>query len=557
MSERKWIIKDETINRGTISALMEELGCGELLASALSVRGIKSSKDAEKFLTVNDLWNDPMALPDMAKALNRVKRAKSAGEVTAVFGDYDADGITATTIMKDCLEKYGITVIKYIPDRNTEGYGMNKEAIDKLHSRGVGLIITVDCGVSCAEEIKYAKGMGIDVIVTDHHNCPEVLPECIAVINPKRKDSLYPCTHLAGAGVAYKFACALVGIDEADRYLQAAAIGTIADVVELTGENRKIVTKGIEMMNSNPVTGVEAILMSAGKNEVDSSAIAYIIAPRINCAGRMESPDSAFELIASEEINEALKLADKLNTLNRERQKCEQEIYTEAVEIIKNRMLYNDKVIVVGKRNWNPGVIGIAAAKITEKINKPCILIAYDSNGIGRASGRSIEDFNLYDAIKSAESLLIKFGGHALAAGLSVEEKNEEHFRMAINEYAELHFTKEMEIRKVYVDSIVRSEAITVGNIEELTKLEPFGTGNEKPVFAFVNSKIYDLRELSEGKHLKLTLKKDDFLLEAIAFGYGAMAKKLYKGMTVHVAGNLEINDYNGKAQMIVKDILY
>ena len=198
-----------------------------------------------------------------------------------------------------------------------------------------------------------------------------------------------------------------------------------------------------------------------------------------------------------------------------------------------------------------------AIAKITEKINKPCILIAYDSNGIGRASGRSIEDFNLYDAIKSAESLLIKFGGHALAAGLSVEEKNEEHFRMAINEYAELHFTKEMEIRKVYVDSIVRAEAITVGNIEELTKLEPFGTGNEKPVFAFVNSKIYDLRELSEGKHLKLTLKKDDFLLEAIAFGYGAMAKKLYKGMTVHVAGNLEINDYNGKAQMIVKDILY
>lgn len=557
MSERKWIIRNEDVKPEIISNVKNALGCGELLASVLTAKGIKSGKEASAFLTVDGQWNDPMMLPDMAKALNRIKSAANKKELVAVFGDYDADGITATVIMKECLEEYGLKVNRYIPDRNTEGYGMNKDAVHKLYDMGVGLIVTVDCGVSCAEEINYAKSLGIDVIVTDHHNCPEVLPDCIAVINPKRKDSLYPCKELAGAGVAYKFACALLGIEAAEKYLQASAIGTIADVVELVGENRKIAAKGIEMLKNAPLPGVEALLMTAGKNEVDSSSVAYIIGPRINSAGRMDTPDTAYELMSKKNIEDALTFAEKLNSFNRERQKNEQEIYTEAVEIIKERELYNDSVIVAGKKGWNSGVIGIVAARITERTNKPCILIAYDDDGLGKASGRSIEGIDLYSIIKSGEELLIKFGGHALAAGLSINKENEELFRKKVNEFAEANYKKELAVKNVYVDSLVNPCDLTVRNVEELSKLEPFGAGNEKPVFAFVNARVSDIRELSEGKHLKLTLKKDEYSLDAVAFGYGALAKKIYKGMMIHLAGNLEINDYNGKVQMIVKDILY
>ncbi|MBQ2942252.1 MAG: single-stranded-DNA-specific exonuclease RecJ [Clostridia bacterium] len=557
MSEVNWIIKNKDVSDETVLSLMGDLGCGYLLASVLCARGITNATEAKKITEHSEIWHDPMMLPDIALAVNRIKNAKARGELVAVYGDYDADGITATVIMQSCLEEYGLKVIKYIPSRSDEGYGLNTVAIDRLKSEGVSLIVTVDCGISSKADIDYAKGIGIDTIVTDHHNCPEELPSCIAVVNPKRKDSLYPCRFLAGAGVAYKFACALLGLEASENFLEFAAIGTVADVVEIQDENRKIVNEGLKIINSTPSCGVEALLMAASKTEADSTTLAFIIGPRINCAGRMESPEPAYKLLKSANIEEAAGFAEQLNQLNRERQKSEQEIYEEAISEIKRRSLHNDKVIIVGGTNWNPGVIGIAAAKITEKAYKPCILIAYDKNGEGRASGRSTEGFNLYEALKNCESLLTKYGGHSQAAGLSILRENEEEFRSMMNKYADNVMTKDSEIRKVMIDALVTPEVITVNGIRELSLLEPFGTGNEKPVFAIADAKIADMRELSEGKHLKLVLRKKDCNIDAIAFGYGPLAKKLYKGMSVHISGNIEINDYTGNPQIIVKDILY
>lgn len=557
MARRTWIIKNEKVSAKTHEALMEDLPCGYLLSAALSARGLTDPAAAKRFLAMEDAFHDPFLLPDMDKALNRIKLAKTRGEKVAVYGDYDADGVTATVIMKRCLRSFGLEACHYLPDRFSEGYGMNKEAIDRLASEGVTLIITVDCGVSSTEEVAYARGKGIDTIVTDHHNCPQELPDALAVINPKRIGSVYPFSQLAGAGVAYKVAAALLGESEARPYLALAAIGTVADVVELLGENRMIVTKGLEILNTSPSPGISALLMAASKKGVtEASTISFLIAPRLNCAGRMAHAQKALELLEAD-AKEAPVLAQELTTLNRKRQELEQDIYEEALAIIREEALYEDTVIVACGRGWNPGVIGIAASKITEAAYRPCILIALDDHGLGRGSGRSIEGFDLYEAIKSGKDALVKFGGHALAAGISIEKDKIDDFRKAVNQYAKEHMTKDMCVKKVFVDAVIEPQAITVHNIEELSRLEPCGMGNEKPLFAVTGVKISDIRELSEGKHLKLSLLKGGITLDAIAFGFGKAAKKLYKGMEIHAAGYLEINDYTGSAQMVVKDILY
>ena len=557
MSGVKWIIRDENIPLDKVIGLMNEIGCGYLLASVLCSRGYAESGKARELISGKEVWHDPMLLPDIALAINRIKSAKAKKELVAVYGDYDADGITATVIMQRCLEEFGVSTVKYIPDRGEEGYGLNKNAIEELKQKGVSLIVTVDCGIASIDEINFAFGLGIDTIVTDHHNCPEQLPRCTAVVNPKRKDSIYPFKNLAGAGVAYKFACALIGVENAENFLELAAIGTVADVVELIDENRKIVSEGLEIINKNPSPGINALLALSSVKEADSTSLAFVLSPRINCAGRIESPESAYRLLTAKTIEDADFCAKKLNELNRKRQLCEQEIYEQVVEEIKRRSLHNDDVIVAGGTGWNPGVIGIVAARITERANKPCVLITYDNDGIGRASGRSVEGFNLYEALKYCESVLVKYGGHALAAGLTIERDNEEKFRTMINNFAIKNSPPDISVKKVYIDTVIPIDAVNVENIEELKCLEPYGTGNEKPVFAITDAKISDIRELSEGKHLKFTVYKNSKYLDAIAFGYGALAKKLYNGMSVHVSGHIDINDYTGRGQMIVKDILY
>ncbi len=554
----KWILKDENVLPEDIKKMDEELEAGYLLASVLVGREIKDSSEGKNYLATSNLFEDAYLLPDLKKALDRVKLAREKNEKTVVFGDYDADGITASAIMKKALEAYGIDAKVHIPDRFSEGYGMNKDAVKKLSEEGFSLIITVDCAISCVEEISYASSLGMDVIVTDHHNCPDVLPSCVALINPKRKDSLYPTSVLSGAGVAYKFAMALLGEDINDELIQLAAIGTIADVVDLTGENRGIVSKGIKAINEKPLPGIEALLMSASKSEnIDVTSIAFLVSPRINCAGRMESPFLSYELLMERDREKAFLKADRLNKLNNERRAIEQKIYDEAVKTIKDEKYFEDEIIVVGGKNWHQGVVGIVAAKIAEAVHKPCILISYDSEGIGKGSGRSIEGFDIYSAIKSTENTLIKFGGHTMAAGIALEEKNEDAFRKAINSYACSFMTEDIKVRKLYIDARVHPSDITLKNLEKLSLLEPCGAGNSKPVFACLSTKIDYLKILSEGKHLKLRVQKDGVFLEAVGFGMGKTAEKLKNGMTAHIAGNLEINDYTGRPQMILKDILY
>ncbi len=557
MSSKKWVFLDEKVKEESISVLMQELNCGYLLATVLLTRGFKSGGEAEVFIRREEELNDPFLLPDMEKAVTRIKEALKNKEKVAIFGDYDADGLTASVILKGCFDRLGLENEVYLPDRIKEGYGMNKLAVDYLKGKGVKLIVTVDCGVSCAEEIYYAKTLGIDTVVTDHHNCPPVLPECLGVVNPKRQDSEYPFNELSGAGVAYKLAEALLGRDESSDFLEFAAIGTVADIMELKGENRRIVKEGIKIMNTSPSPGVKALLSAASKKDADSMAVSFILSPRINCAGRMESPYIAFNLLTETDIDKAEELSVKLNNLNTKRQKNEQEIFLRAVEIIKEKNLYEDKVIVVGGDDWNTGVIGIVASKITEKVSKPCILIAYDGEGNGHASGRSIEGFNLYDALFETKDLLCKFGGHSQAAGLTLHKSKEEEFRRKINEYADKVLKEEDFVKKVYIDSSLPVFAINNKNINELSLLEPFGAGNEKPTFAFLNAKIKSIKELSGGKHLKMLLEKDGFTLDTVAFGYGQATYKLSSGMKIHVAGNLEINDYTGKPQLVIREILY
>ncbi len=555
LSIRKWIFRDEKNDPLITGKLSRELDCGNILSSVLQARGIKTTDEAKAFLYSSDEEHDPYLLPDLELALNRIKIARTKGEKVCVYGDYDADGVTATVIMMSTFEKMGMKVFRYLPDRKEDGYSLNKKAIDIIHKNGATLIVTVDCGISCREEISYAGLLGIDVIVTDHHNCPETLPECVAVINPKRADSRYPFGHLSGAGVAYKLATVLIG-DEAKPLLEFAAIGTVADVVSLTGENRSIVRGGLEIINNSPSPGVASLLVSASKSrDVSSETVAFILAPRINSAGRMKNANIAYDLLAEKDLTRANELAEKLNSLNRERQTEEQKIFAEAVEIIKKDSLSDDDVIVVGNDNWSIGVIGIVASKITEAANKPSMVISYDGD-TGKCSGRSIAGFDLYDALKDSKGTLVSFGGHSLAAGAVIEKEKEEAFRKAINSYAKKNLTDEDRIRKIYIDTKIEPSDITVRNIEKLSLLEPTGADNAKPVVAFINAKIREMRLLSEGKHLKLTVEKDGFYLDAIKFNVGSADKKLYTGKSVHLAGSIGINDYNGRPQLIIKDIL-
>lgn len=557
MAARKWIFKDEDNNPTVTDLLSSKLSCGVLLASVLQSRGIRDIEQAKRFLYNDEVENDPFLLPDMALAVNRLKKAREMNEKTAVFGDYDADGVTATVIMMGALAEFGISAVKYLPDRFSDGYGMNLSAVDKLHADGVRLIVTVDCGIVCAKEIAYAKSLGIDVIVTDHHNCPEVLPDCSAAVNPKRSDSDYPFFHLAGAGVAYKLALALIG-DKAQRFLPFAAVGTVADVVSLTGENRSIVKKGLAQINEGAQPCFDALMLAASKKgPVTSENIAFIMGPRINCAGRMENPERAYELLTAEDMQTACEKAKYLNELNAKRQAAEKRIFEEAVEKIKENGLLSDDVIVVGGQNWDAGVIGIVSARLTEASYKPSVVISYDDEGNGKGSARSVEGFNLYNALSHSGKCLEKFGGHALAAGLSIKKEHEDAFRQAINAYASQTLTDECRIRKIGVDARVSIGDINIKSIEELSLLEPTGTDNSAPVFALVDVKITDKKLLSDGKHLKLTVERDSFSIDAIKFNVGTVAKKIYTGMHIHLAGSLTVNDYTGRPQMIINDILY
>ena len=556
---KSWQFYEE--NNELAEEISNKFKISKLLAQILINKNVTKDDEIEVFLNPKrNNFYDPFLMPDMEKAVERIIKAIENKEKVLIYGDYDVDGITSTTVLKKFLEKLGMTVDYHIPNRLKEGYGLNKEAIEEIAEKGTQLMITVDCGISGVEETEYAKLKGIDVIITDHHEPGENLPNAIAVVDAKIKTNRYPFNQLAGVGVVFKLIQALsirLKLDEKEylQYLDLVCLGTISDIVPLVDENRVIAKLGLKLVNVTKNIGLRTLLESAGYTVADSNTISFGIAPRVNACGRMGFADQALGLLLSENRNDALELATKLNEYNKERQEKEKKIFNDALELIEQDE-ENSPAIVLGKEGWHHGVIGIVSSKITEMFFKPSILIGFEGDE-GKGSGRSIPGIDLHEALLKCGNNLEKYGGHAMAIGLSLKKENFGEFKKELNEYlASLNIGEIKQIIKV--DAIADLQSISMKTVEELKLLEPFGEENKMPIFCLKNLKIYSIRALTEGKHLKLTLRDDNMEIGAIGFNMGEMTNSLKIGDKVDIIGALEINEYNGyrNIQMNLKDVM-
>ena len=557
---KKWQIYES--NNEKIEEISQKYNLNKLLATILVNRKIEENQ-IEIYLNPNRKnFHDPFLMPDMEIAVNRILKAMKNKEKIIIYGDYDVDGITSITVLKSFLNDIGVETNTYIPNRLIEGYGLNKEAIDKISKKGCNLMITVDCGISAIEEIEYANSLGIETIITDHHEAGNEIPKAIAVIDNKRKDSKYPFRELAGVGVVFKLIQA-IGItlklkeESYLKYLDIVCIGTISDIVPLVDENRVIAKLGLLLVAQTKNIGLRSIINSSGYNKIDSNTISFGVAPRINACGRMGKAEEALELFLSKDKNEVNELTNKLNEHNRKRQETEKTIFENAVEKIKEEHLDENKAIIVGGENWHHGVIGIVSSKITEMYFKPSILFSFEEDGIGKGSGRSIPGFDLHEALMKCSDTIEKFGGHSMAVGITVKKDNLEKFKKEFEQIATQSKIDEI-IPIINIDAKVDLSDIDKEMVESLKQLEPFGEANKMPVFAFKNLKIDSIRALSEGKHLKLTLKDNNYIINAIGFNIGYLANEYRIGDKIDVAGVLEINTFNGvdNLQINIKDIM-
>lgn len=567
MQGKKWVYLDKEHDRNQIKSTAERLNLSPFIVTLLYNRGITSDKEITSFLTksLRDV-HSPLLLPDIEKATERIYSAVEKSEKICIYGDYDVDGITSTVLLYKYLLSHGADVSYYIPDRISEGYGINIKAINKISKTGCKLLITVDCGITAVGETELAKAQGMDVIITDHHTCKEKLPDAVAVINPKRPDNEYPFSQLAGVGVIFKTVLALsmkFGEDTKEvfnKYAPLAAIGTIADVVTLTDENRIIADRGIRLASEKASAGIRALMKIAGVKELSSSSVAFGLAPRINAAGRMGNANLAAELLMSESISTAEDIAQELNTENQRRRACESDILKEAeTYILQHPDLSQKPVLVISGELWHQGVVGIVASRLCEKYGKPVVLISYDGD-TGHGSCRSVEGLNIFDALTYCDELLEKYGGHAMAAGLSLNMNEINRFTDKINEYASKHITEDMQTSCVNIDCILPPAALTEGNIRALSGLEPFGEGNNTPVFAIEKAQVASCMTMGEGGvHLRLQLIKDGYTLSCVAFRMGELIKKLTNGAYVDIAFTPEINCYNNRrsVQLRICDIKY
>lgn len=540
----------------------KKFSTGMIVATILNDMHFKDDKEIEKFLKPKRTdFYDPFFMPDMEKAVSRITKALKNNENITIFGDYDADGITSTTILKRFFHDINKECNVYIPNRLNEGYGLNKNAIKKLSEDGTNLIITVDCGITAIEETKYAKELGIDIVITDHHEPGEEIPDAEAVVDCKRKDNKYPFRELAGCGVAFKLTQALcknldLNENQALKYLDIACVGTISDVVPLVDENRVIVKLGMLLLKQTKNLGLKQIINNAHFKEFNSMSVAFGITPRINACGRLGHQGEALELFTTDNQEKATELAKKMDEYNIQRQLEEKRIYDEAITLLQEEAQTNGitNCIVLGHENWNPGVIGIVSSRITEKFYKPSILVCFDKD-IAKGSGRSIEGFDLHKALMECDKYLTNYGGHSLAAGLSLNTKDFEKFKNMINEYAEKNIKDEDLIPTINIDLKLEDSQLNIEDVEELKLLEPFGQSNEEPIFMITNLKVVSIKTLSEGKHLKLFLKNQNYL-DAIGFNLGERANELKIGDTIDIVGNLNINEFNNtkKVQMLLKD---
>ena len=558
---KKWQICE--VDKEKVEKLKSKYGISELLATILVNKNITTQKEIEEFLnpTRNDFF-DPFLINDMDIAVERIRKAIETQEKVIIYGDYDVDGITSITVLKSFLKDVGLDVDYYIPNRLEEGYGLNKNAIDEIAKNKYTLMITVDCGISAIEEVNYANSLGIEVIVTDHHEPGEELPKALAVIDNKRKDSKYPFRELAGVGVAFKVSQALaqsmnVKEEEYLKYLDIVCVGTISDIVPLISENRVITKLGIKLLKQTRNTGLKAIINSSGYSQINSTTISFGVAPRINACGRMGKAEQALKLLLSKDIYEVNKLTQELNNYNRERQEIEKEIFESVLNKIEQNNLDKNRTIVVGGEGWHHGVIGIVSSKITEKYFKPSILLSFEEDGTGKGSGRSIPGFDLHEALMKCENCLEKFGGHSMAVGLTLKKDKFEQFYEEFEKVAKENKTENI-VPIINVDAKIELNEIDKTVVEDLKQLEPFGEANKMPVFALKNIRIDSIRALSEGKHLKLTLRDNNQIINAIGFNIGELANEYKIGDKVDLAGVLEINTFNGidNLQINIKDIL-
>ena len=558
---KKWQIYE--VDEEKVEELSNKYNLNKLLAVILTNRNIVKEEDIRLFLkpTRND-FHDPYLITDMKKAVERIIQAIEKQEKVTIYGDYDVDGITSITVLKSFLKDRGLEVSQYIPNRLHEGYGLNKNAIEKIHENGCELMITVDCGISAIEEINYATELGIETIVTDHHEPGSDLPKALAVIDNKRKDSTYPFRELAGVGVVFKLIQALgmrLGLKEEEylKYLDIVCIGTISDIVPLVDENRVIAKLGLLLIKQTRNIGLRSIINSSGYTKIDSNSISFGIAPRINACGRMGKAEDALELFLSKNLNEVSELTKKLNEYNRLRQDTEKKIFENAIEEIEEKNLDRNATIIVGGHNWHHGVIGIVSSKITEMYFKPSILLSFEEDGIGTGSGRSIPGFDLHEALSKCTDTIEKFGGHSMAIGITIKKDKFEDFKKEFEQIAKESKIEEI-VPIINIDAKIDFSSINKEMVESLKELEPFGEGNKMPIFAFKNLKVDSIRALSEGKHLKLTLKEGNTVVNAIGFNMGDLVEEYRIGDKIDVVGVLEINTFNGveTLQINIKDIM-
>lgn len=561
MLKKKWLLKE--FDKARVLEISKEFQISPLTSIILYNRGIREDEAIKKFLSKDlGVMYDPFLMRDMDKAVERIYTAKNSGEKITIYGDYDVDGITAIAILYKHLKELGISVDYYVPDRMQEGYGVNRDALDKIKLSGSSLIITVDTGITAVEECEYARQIGLDVIVTDHHECKEVIPDAYAAIDPKRKDCSYPFKSLAGVGVVFKLIQALAENDTIDtlmeKYSDLMCLGTVADISPLVDENRVIVTEGLKRFRNTKNVGLKALIdVSTNGKAITTSTIGYIIAPRINASGRLGCASNSVELFLTDDKNRANELASYLCEENSLRQQTEQKMFKEALEYLESHPeVKEDDIIVIPHENWHHGIVGIVSSKITEKFYKPSILFAIDGDE-AKGSGRSVSGFNLFDTLENCTDLLEKFGGHELAAGLTIKASNIEAFRKRINEYAKNHISETMLTPTIMIDAAIKAPFITIETVRDINNLQPFGVDNPTPAFMVRKIKIHKISVMSEGKHLRMTLLKDGKYLDSVGFGMGEYYHHLEEGDYIDVAFALDINDYKGfqNVQLVLKDI--
>ena len=550
--------------RDTAVKLCRE-GLNPLVSVFLASRGFGTAEEAQEFICGVGQLYDPFLLKDMDKAVDVIFSAISSNKKIAVYGDYDVDGMTSCALLSLWLTANGADYEVYIPGRFDEGYGLNFSAIDSLNNRGVGLIITVDCGVTAIAESEYLKTLGMELVITDHHECKDILPQARAIVNPKRSDCSYPNKDLAGVGVVFKLICALEsGADEntlLEKFSQLVAVGTIADVMSVVGENRELIKHGLNALNTNPVVGLKK-LMQNGSNETikaDTVSIGFSLAPKLNAAGRMGMSELSVSLLLTEDEDKAAELAEQLTELNINRRRLEAEIHEEAETMLLRTFSDGSDggPIILAKRGWYQGVAGIVAARMAEKYQKPAVIITVDNDGIGRGSCRSFGSFNIFEAVNSCADILENYGGHEMAAGITIAEKHIPELRRAVTEFY-LNAVKNMPKPSLKLDfEVEKPELLTINNLEALDGLKPFGSGNLPPSLCIKDARLISAFAIGSGKHTKLRIQKKGIGFDAICFSLPPELLGVIEGDIVDIAFEPHINNFRGvsNVQLQVIDI--